>query len=448
MIEDILIFSVYEVTRHLKQVIESSIEPMYICGEISNFTHHSSGHMYFNLKDPNATIRCTFFRNLNSKLDFKPEDGMQVVCFGGITIFEKTGQYNLNVQSMQIQGQGDMARRFEQLKQKLSQEGLFDQDHKQPIPKFPERIGIITSPTGAALQDIRNILTRRFPVEVLVFPALVQGNEAPAQLRDGIRYFNDQGYVDVIILTRGGGSQEDLWCFNDEALAREIYASKIPLISAVGHEIDFSISDLVADLRAPTPSAAAELVVPDKADIMIMLNAYRKRLDIFSENSLNHFGHLLTIVGNRLEACSPQATLNVRQQMLDHLQDSLESGLSYLDTCTEKINLISERYAGLLSYRLSSRLTLMYQRLENDNNTMSISLDRKFGSFKERLALAEAVLGENSPGKTLSRGYSIISHEGKIVKSVKDIKPGNRLELQFADGQAPATVDELPVKKT
>ncbi|HOH60783.1 MAG TPA: exodeoxyribonuclease VII large subunit, partial [Candidatus Cloacimonadota bacterium] len=245
------VFSVFEISRHLRQIIESSIDALYVKGEISNFVHHSSGHMYFNLKDEYATLRCTFFKNSNYRLNFKPADGQSVVCFGKITLYEKGGTYNLNVSSMIPAGMGDMQARFEALKKKLEAEGLFDPARKKKLPPYPQRIGIVTSPTSAALQDVMNILKRRFPVDAFVYPALVQGNEAPLTLIKGISYFNQIMPVDLIILTRGGGSQEDLFCFNDEGLARAIHASEIPIISAVGHEIDFSISDFVADLRAP-----------------------------------------------------------------------------------------------------------------------------------------------------------------------------------------------------
>ncbi|HQO47117.1 MAG TPA: exodeoxyribonuclease VII large subunit, partial [Candidatus Cloacimonas sp.] len=254
--ENVIIYSVYEITRQVRQVIESSLQPVFVTGEISGFIHHSSGHIYFNLKDENATLRCTFFKGANAALTFQPADGMQVICFGKLTVYEKGGYYNLNVQKMQEAGLGLLQQKFEQLKKKLEKEGLFATEHKKPLPKYPDRIGIITSPTGAALQDIINIIKRRYPVEIIVYPALVQGSDAPSQIIQGIKYFNTTKDVDFIIITRGGGSQEDLFCFNDEALARAIYASSLPVISAVGHEIDFTLTDFVADLRAPTPSAA------------------------------------------------------------------------------------------------------------------------------------------------------------------------------------------------
>jgi len=296
------VFSVFEISRHLRQVIESSIDALYVKGEISNFVHHSSGHMYFNLKDEYATLRCTFFKNSNYRLNFKPSDGQSVVCFGKITLYEKGGTYNLNVSSMVPAGMGDMQARYEALKKKLEAEGLFDSALKKKIPPYPQRIGIVTSPTSAALQDVMNILKRRFPVEAFVYPALVQGSEAPPTLINGIGYFNQIMPVDLIIITRGGGSQEDLFCFNDEGLARAIHASKIPVISAVGHEIDFTISDFVADLRAPTPSAAAEIAVPNKEDLISYLASQEQRFYLAAEHFIGKRIAVLNDAKHKLEA--------------------------------------------------------------------------------------------------------------------------------------------------
>lgn len=442
MVEDILIFSVYEITRHLKQVIETTIEPLYVTGEISNFTHHSSGHMYFNLKDPNATIRCTFFKNVNYKLDFIPEEGMQVVVYGNITIFEKAGQYNLNVQTMSPHGQGDLARQFELLKSKLNEEGLFLPEHKKPIPNFPEHIGIVTSPTGAALQDIMNILRRRFPVEVSVFPALVQGTEAAAQLRQGVEYFNSEGAVDVIIITRGGGSQEDLWAFNDEALARAIFSSRIPVISAVGHEIDFTICDFVADLRAPTPSAAAELVVPDKADLLAILEVYEKRLQAYVRETLNAYRQRLESSTAHMSSISPQSLINNYNQSIDYLENSLRSSTKILEHFAGTLQTTERSFLSISQQKLQNMIQIKTMDLGYKEKELANSLELVLRNAKERLNLASVFMAEASPEKRLKQGYSIVRKDGKIVRNISHISPSDLINIDFCDGVATANVQD------
>ncbi len=258
------IYTITQLTKELKDLLESSFSKIWVEGEISNYLKHSSGHRYFTLKDQGAQIKCVLWRWQGNNLLFEPQDGMKVKAAGQITIYEKSGQYQLVVSSLQPSGIGELELAFQQLKKKLAGEGLFDPAHKVAIPQFPERIGVVTSPTGAAIRDILNITKRRAPhIEIILWPVAVQGEGASAQIAHAIRGFNKLKLVDVLIVGRGGGSLEDLWAFNEEAVARAIYESKLPVISAVGHEIDFSIADFVADLRAPTPSAAAEMAVPD-----------------------------------------------------------------------------------------------------------------------------------------------------------------------------------------
>ena len=440
MIEDILIFSVYEVTVHLKQVIETAIEPLYVAGEISNFVHHSSGHIYFNLKDANATMRCTFFRNANYRLDFKPEDGMQVVCFGKLTVFEKSGQYNLNVQSMQLAGKGDLARQFELLKQKLEAEGLFAQEHKQALPKFPQRIGIVSSATGAALQDILNILKRRYPVLALVYPALVQGNEAPAQLIKGIQYFNQSEPVDLIIISRGGGSQEDLWAFNHEGLARAIFASKIPVISGVGHEIDFTICDFVADLRAPTPSAAAELAVPDKNELISLIKVLGKRLELSISNSISSRLQNVNGMGHRLERYHPLTILNSMAQRLDLASNSLAEVKYSMIAKNESLHHLAQRFQSGFSYKFkTSRLQSIY-RMDNASRALQSAMQDLVNSRKEALGLLGIRLEEGSPSYILSKGYALVQKAGKIVRDSSDLSALDEIEITLHKGTANAKI--------
>ncbi|MFQ5772424.1 MAG: exodeoxyribonuclease VII large subunit, partial [bacterium] len=265
-------YSVSELTRQIKFLLESSFPEIWVQGEISNFTHHSSGHMYFSLKDENAQISCVMWRSRNQHLFFTPQDGMKVILDARITVYEKRGAYQLDVLQMQPAGVGELQLAFEQLKNRLREEGLFSEEFKKPIPLYPERIGIVTSPTGAAVQDLISVLQRRFPgIEIIINAARVQGEGAATEIARAIDDFNDYGKVDVLIVGRGGGSLEDLWAFNEEVVARAVFRSKIPIISAVGHEVDFTICDFVADLRAPTPSAAAELAVRHRDELHAFL---------------------------------------------------------------------------------------------------------------------------------------------------------------------------------
>lgn len=443
MTDELIIFSVYEITQHLKQVIETQIDALYIRGEVSNFVRHSSGHIYFNLKDDNSTLRCTFFRFANLNLDFKPEDGMEVVCFGKLSVYEKGGTYNLNVQSMSLSGQGDLAQNFELLKKKLQEEGLFDSDHKQALPRYPQRIGIVTSPTGAALQDIKNVLSRRFPVVVDVYPAQVQGSEAPAQLIAGLQYFNKAKNVDVIIITRGGGSQEDLFCFNDEALAREIFASQIPVISAVGHEIDFTIADFVADLRAPTPSAAAELVVPDKKDIQTYLASLTVKLgmilSIKTDSSKSHFKDMQMM----LLRLNPEKTWQNLQQRLDMVSLSFMRSGSELQTALHRLEMRKTMAQNTLQnnfvlYHIRNRQHLKELQTSLGYNIKSIMIEKK--TVLEKLSLH---LNDISPLTILNKGYSLLLRDNSVVSSVKDIRLEDRLQLIMKDGSAGVKIEQI-----
>ena len=441
--ENVIIYSVYEITRQLRQVIETSLQPVFVMGEISGFIRHSSGHIYFNLKDENATLRCTFFKGANASLTFQPADGMQVICFGKLTVYEKGGYYNLNVQNMQEAGMGLLQQKFEQLKKKLEKEGLFAAEHKKPLPKYPDRIGIITSPTGAALKDIINIINRRYPVELIVYPALVQGSDAPPQIIQGIKYFNKTKYVDFIIITRGGGSQEDLFCFNDEALARAIYDSSLPVISAVGHEIDFTLADFVADLRAPTPSAAAELAVPDKKDLLNLLASLKKRLDLSVQN--NFTGKRTPLLNLQLELAKyhPERVWRGFQQRFDMAEMALHNALKQLP---EK-RLQFEMKANNIMQQLNSRIELCLAKSKADCNLTWHQLNEKINNqlqFKtNRLNSLSEILEQLSPRSIQSKGWIMAFKEGKLISSIKQVSEGENLSLDFADGIAETTVNKV-----
>lgn len=434
------VFSVFEVSRHIRQIIETSIEPLYVAGEVSNFTHHSSGHMYFNLKDENATLRCTFFKNSNYRLDFKPQEGMQVVCYGKITVFEKGGTYNLNVQSMTKAGLGAMQAKLEELKRRLNQEGLFDAKHKQALPRYPDKIGIITSATGAALQDIKNVIMRRYPVEVQVYPALVQGAEAPRQLIAGLKFFNAMNEVDVIILTRGGGSQEDLFCFNDEGLVRQIFASRLPVISAVGHEIDFCLSDFVADLRAPTPSAAAELAVPDKKELSALVSSLSRRLNLAAEKELGIYRQQLATAKLNVSQYHPEKLWQSYQQRFDMACLGLGNIHNMVRQKRQQFAMVSQRTLGILN----SLSELKHSRAESDLARLGSELNGytmdKLNNHNKKLEHTRELLWRLSPQNLQQKGWIMAYLNGKLISSAKQIKARDTVELSFADGNAEASI--------
>lgn len=389
------VFTVSEVNRHIRNVIENNIPNLFVEGEIANFTHHRSGHIYFSLKDEKSTLRCVFFKAANLSLKFQPKVGDKVICLGKISVYEKGGNYQLNVNRMLPSGIGELQLKFDELKRKLTEEGLFDNEYKKAIPEFPESVGIITSSTGAAVEDIRNVISRRYPTKIYLYPATVQGDNAAKEIIAGIDYFNTEFPVDVLIVGRGGGSQEDLFCFNDENLARKIFASRIPVISAVGHEIDFTISDFVADLRAPTPSAAAELAVPDRKELVDKIN------NLFS--SLRYTAqHYFT--SKKLEIQELQNTLDRQhpKNILKDLHTKLERTVMKLSNITHDI-------------------------LQSKRNKLEIL-------FNE--------LRELSPHEALRRGYSLIRKEKKILNSINNINISDKLQLILSDGKCIAEIVE------
>ncbi len=390
------VFTVSEVNFHVRHVIESSIPKLFVEGEIANFTHHRSGHIYFSLKDENSTLRCVFFRGANLSLKFQPKNGDKVICVGMITVYEKAGNYQLNVSRMLPSGIGDLQQKFEELKQKLQKEGLFDVEHKKTIPEFPQKIGVITSATGAAIEDIRNVIKRRFPTKILLYPATVQGDRAAPTMIKALQYFNKNKLVDVIILGRGGGSQEDLFCFNDEKLARVIFASKIPIISAVGHEIDFTISDFVADLRAPTPSAAAELAVPNKTDVL-------QRIDELFHSIASEVKH--KIFSRKLELQEWENELQIHNP---------------------------EKKLQKMEYRLAELKTQLSNRVEN------ILQEARY-----RTDILDRELIDLSPKKIMERGFSLIRKDGKIVSSIAQLQLNDLIEMIFADGKGESKITKL-----
>ncbi len=402
--QDRPIFSVTQINEYIKMTLESSPVLQSVClrGEISNLkSNYSSGHMYFSLKDETSSLRAVMFRFSASRLKFRPESGMKVVVHGKISSYTVSGDCQIMIDDMQPDGAGALAVAFEQLKKKLSAEGLFDQERKKPIPKFPKSVGVITSASGAALHDIINVSGRRSPsVEIVIYPSYVQGELAPRSLTGGVMFFNNRHAVDVIIIGRGGGSAEDLWCFNDETLARAIAESEIPVISAVGHETDFTICDFVADLRAPTPSAAAELAFPDSLEILSRAKHLKAKADNAVSSRMSRLSSRLELMNKSIELHSP-------------------------------INRMKER---------ETKLSILTDHLDNAQKRV---LDRANNEFKLLCTRLEAV----NPLSVLSHGYSVVEDsEGNLISSAASVDVGDIVRVKLTDGEFCASVTEKRIK--
>ena len=389
--------TVSDLNRYIKDKIanDENLSQVLVKGEISNFKNHYTGHMYFTLKDENSLIKCVCFKTYAEKLTFMPKDGMKVIVLGSVSVYERDGIYQIYVKIMEEDGLGDLYTKYKELKEKLEKEGLFDETHKQKIPLMPKVIGVLTSQTGSVIRDIINVSTRRNPnVYIRLLPVPVQGEGAAKKIADGIEFMNENNLADVLILARGGGSLEDLWPFNEEIVARSIYDSKIPIISAVGHETDFSISDFVADLRAPTPSAAAELAVPDVYEVKRKIESYQDRL----RTALIKKVEVMRLRYDKCMASSvfrePLRKVNDNYLMMDNLLKRLEASIK-------------------------------------------IKQEKEKNKYVELVSKLDAL----SPLKTLSRGYSIAEKDGKIVKSKEELKKGDKIDLRFTDGKQQAVIN-------
>lgn len=391
------ILSISQINEYIRNIMDRDpmLQSVAVRGEISNYKVYPSGHHYFTLKDAGGALKCVMFKGNTAKLRFRPENGMQIVAMGRISVYPRDGAYQLYCTGLILDGVGDLYAAFEQLKTKLAAEGLFDPAHKKPLPKFPSTIGIVTSAAGAAVHDMLRILNKRYPLcKVRLLPVRVQGVEAPEEIADAIRYANHHRLADLLIVGRGGGSIEDLWAFNDPAVAYAIYGSEIPVISAVGHEPDFTISDFVADLRAATPSNAAELAVPDQ-------EALRQNMDSLSAAMIN-------ILQNRLQAYA-------RQLRILSASPALQSPEAYLQQKRKQLALVSNRMTAA------------------ENQSLSRS--------RERFLASAAKLDALSPLKVIARGYSVVrTTEGDLIPSVKKTAPGENVHILFRDGTATAQI--------
>ena len=391
--------TVTQLNKYLKDRFDEdeNLGAILVKGEISNFKNHYTGHLYFTLKDENSLIKCIMFKSYAERLAFKPKDGMKVMVFGSVSVFERDGVYQIYVKSMMEDGMGDLHEQFEQLKAKLEAEGLFDESHKKPIPLYPKVVGVLTSQTGAVIRDIINVSTRRNPnVYIRLLPVPVQGPGAAEKIAEKIKVMNEKKLADVLIIGRGGGSLEDLWPFNEEIVARAIYDSELPIISAVGHETDFTIADFVADLRAPTPSAAAELAVANIEDVRETLKLYNNRYKVALKKKIE-------LMRLSYEKCMARPAYK---------------------NPTQKIN---EQYM------------VIDMKVKALQNSMMLKLKEAKTSFVKETAKLDSL----SPLKTLTRGYSIVTKQesGKVIKSVDDLNSGEKVNLRLSDGQKTATID-------
>ncbi len=436
--EEPKVLSVSELNRMIRGQLEGQFRLIWLQGEISNFKAHTSGHFYFSLKDASAQVSAVMFKGFNSRLKFKPTEGLEVLVRGKVTVYEPRGNYQVFCELMEPVGAGALQKAFEQLKAKLQSEGLFDPAKKRSLPPYPKHVAVITSPTGAAVRDILNVLSRRHRgLQVTIIPVLVQGDQAPASIREGLRKANLLKDVEVIIVGRGGGSIEDLWGFNDEALARDIAASKIPVISAVGHEVDFTIADFVADLRAPTPSAAAEMVVKNVGDVqekiqLLYRNLRQATLQILSGQKRN-----LNLISRRL--VDPRRRLQDLIFRCDELSQRLEAAISrYIKTQGLQLQLLKRKLGDPKENLKAVRLHWTKQN-QGLKNAIFLLIERKKSKLQEKTAVLDSL----SPLRVVDRGYSIAKKNKEVVKSAKQLKVSDRIELTFAIGKAEVEVTKI-----
>lgn len=439
---DIKYYSITALNRAIKNMFDNKPElnRVYIKGEISNYKHHTRGHLYFTLKDENSRIAAVMFASAASKLMFEPEDGMKVLVCGRVTVYEATGGYQIYVEQMDLDGIGNLYLEYEKLKNKLQAEGLFAVEHKRPIPKYPRKIGIITASTGAAIRDILSTIKRRYPIcQTILFPALVQGVGAKESIVEQILRAQDFD-LDVLICGRGGGSIEDLWAFNEECVARAIYDSRIPIISAVGHEIDFTIADFVADLRAPTPTGAAEMAVPNLVDVNNLINQYKIRVSESINNLLNLNMKKLEHLKESYVLRNPLALYEVKEQKLDSYIDVLNKYITNkLNESRIKLNHVKD------SFVLKKPLSLYMVKQEKLNNyveQLQKIVINYLDNGKYRYNLLVNKLELLNPLNILSNGYSLVTMNGKIVKSSKDLKEKDTIEIRLYEGKVKAVVSE------
>ena len=437
------VFTVSALNREARRLIEGSFGTIWVEGEISNLARPSSGHMYWTLKDDSAQVRCAMFRQSNRSLKFAPANGQQILARGRVGLYEARGEFQLIIDYVEEAGEGLLRRQFEELKRKLAAEGLFDTDRKKLLPTLPRRIGVITSPSGAAVRDIVTILRRRFPaVRVLVYPTAVQGQKAAAEIAQTLELADRRGDCDLLILARGGGSLEDLWSFNEEVVARALAVLATPVISGVGHEVDFTIADFVADVRAPTPSGAAEIAVPDRSEWLSLVGALAQRLPRAAAQQLADAKGLLGGLAHRLARSHPGIQLRESNQRLDDLEVRLRLGWQrVLDRRRGRLTTLT---AGLRGATPRRQLAQLKERCRWGARELARAMTERLAHQRTRLELAARALQAVSPLATLDRGYAIVSNQadGSVLTDAVSVASGARIEVHLARGELSATVNQ------
>ncbi len=442
--QDVPALTVTQLTKAIKQSLESTFPSIWLQGEVSNFKKHSSGHLYFSLKDSGAQIAAVMFRGCAQSLKVLPKDGDQVTVYGSLNVFPPSGKYQISVQSLKLAGVGELLLKLEELKKELHKRGWFSSEHKKPLPKFPKRIGVVTSPTGAAIQDILNVLTRRFSgFQLLLYPVRVQGNTASKEISQAIEQLNKHQLVDVMIVGRGGGSIEDLWAFNEEIVAKAIFESKIPVVGAVGHETDHSIAEYVADIRAPTPSAAAEIVCAEKAQQLKFLEKTEAQLTQILKQQIRHHRQRYDSLLRNPVIRSPYTLLGPWMQRLDDLRQLLDQGAIQKIEHTKV--LIQSRQKLLNSLKPTAQISFYRQRIFNLNKQLDHRIRYLVQQKKERLKHVIANLNSIDPKNLLKKGYSILfsEKEASVITTADSLKKGDRVKILVSDGEAISTINEV-----
>jgi len=434
------VWKVSELTERIAGLLEGEFPDIWVEGEVSNYHAAQSGHLYFTLKDARSQIRCVCFRDQVRGLKFRPEDGLHITVRGGLGVYEPRGEYQIYVSHIEPVGLGALQLAFEQLKKRLEEEGLFDEERKKPLPVLPRRIGVVTSPTGAAIRDILRVLKRRFPnVHVLLFPVKVQGEGAAKEIVAALGYFNRAKAADVLIVARGGGSLEDLWAFNEEIVARAIAGSEIPVITGIGHETDFTIADFAADVRAPTPSAAAEIVVRSRQEFERHIAEHERRLAQRVRFVLSQWRHRVRDLETHRGFRQLENLVRRRRQQVDELANSLAVGLRLrLATTLQRLTRASSKIA---SFDLRSRAILLRQRIERRRDALRVAIDRALIAKRHRVEKLRLQLEERSPFQLLERGYAIAyDASGNVLRSPDQIALGDDISVRLARGTLDAQV--------
>ncbi|MFI8576704.1 exodeoxyribonuclease VII large subunit [Rossellomorea aquimaris] len=437
--------TVQALTKYIKRKFDRDphLSNLFVRGEISNFKRHSSGHMYFTLKDEKARILSVMFSSNNQSMKFRPENGMNVLIRGDVSVYESGGQYQIYVKEMQPDGIGELYLAYEQLKEKLEKAGYFDQGRKRVIPKFPKRIAVVTSPTGAAIRDIITTIKRRYPIgEILIFPALVQGEQAAGSIAGAMKKVNDLGDIDVLIIGRGGGSIEELWAFNEEIVAQAIVESKIPVISAVGHETDFTIADFVADLRAPTPTAAGELAVPHVDDLLERIMNRKLRLIKSFKAKLQSERSRLNSLMKSYALRNPRNLYQQKIETVDRLTDQLQKNISL--HVRRNHDQLTRLHSRLQRVHPSQLITLQHERVLFMKTRVEKQFKQVLKEKNNRFSSSLSTLHALSPLKVMDRGYSLVyQDEGTLIKSSKQVKAGDHLEINVRDGKIHCEVESV-----